>query len=63
MTLSAKDQADETRAARLKLARIMTRHDLPQIAPIFERLEAECAALDEGDAAMARAAELLRKQG
>ena len=54
--------AAEIRAARLKVARIMTQHNLPQLAPVYERLEEECEALDHGDAAMARAAELLQGQ-
>jgi len=57
------DHAAQIRAARLKVAKIMTDHNLPQLAPIFERLEAECAALDKGDAAMSRAADLIERQG
>lgn len=56
------NEAEKIRAARVKVARIMTAHNLRQLAPIFERLEAECAALNQDDAAMSRAAELLRKQ-
>lgn len=59
MNNPAQSEADKVRAARIKVARIMTTHDLPQLAPIFERLEAECAALDQGDKAMDRAAQLL----
>ncbi len=62
VTASIPNEAEKIRAARMKVARIMTTHNLPQLAPIFERLDEECAALDQGDAAMSRAAELLRNQ-
>lgn len=59
MIIPKDNDAAQIRAARLKVAKIMTTHDLPQIAPIFERLEAECAVLNQGDKTMDRAAQLL----
>ena len=53
---------DEIEAARVKLARVIITHELPQLAPILERLNAELLKFEEQDAGMALAHSILANQ-